>query len=308
MHELGLCASIVDAVEQRAGDRPVARVRIRVGRLHHVHPEAFDQSFAVAAMGSVAEDAAAELVLLPVSVRCSSCGAATEGVTSCRRPARSARGVDLEIVGGDELILESIEYRAPLAVDGVGDAMCLGIPGQVVELLGRARAPGARRRQRRRADRSTSGCSRTRACSCGDWVLIHVGFAMSKIDEEEARLALGLAPDARRGLRRRGRGPVRHRRPSEPAAGSAGRHEVRRRVPGPGGGPPARRPHHRAGRRRPLQVHGGVRRPHPHHLPPRHRARPARPASSWSTAPAARCASSRWAGSTTPSRWPRRRA
>jgi hydrogenase expression/formation protein HypC len=25
---------------------------------------------------------------------------------------------------------------------------------------------------------------------CGDWVLIHVGFAMSKIDEEEARLAL----------------------------------------------------------------------------------------------------------------------
>jgi hydrogenase expression/formation protein HypC len=25
---------------------------------------------------------------------------------------------------------------------------------------------------------------------CGDWVLIHVGFAMSKIDEEEAALAL----------------------------------------------------------------------------------------------------------------------
>ena len=90
MHELGLCASIVDAIEQRAGDRPVARVRIRVGRLHHVHPEAFDQSFAIAAMGSVAEDATAELVLLPVSVRCSSCGA-TRAVTSCRRRARSAR-------------------------------------------------------------------------------------------------------------------------------------------------------------------------------------------------------------------------
>jgi len=62
MHELVLCSSIVDAVERRAGDRPVARVR--VGRLHHVHPEAFDQSFAVAAMGTVVEDAAAELVLL----------------------------------------------------------------------------------------------------------------------------------------------------------------------------------------------------------------------------------------------------
>ena len=34
----GLCSSIVDAVERRAGDRSVVRVRVRVGRLHHVHP------------------------------------------------------------------------------------------------------------------------------------------------------------------------------------------------------------------------------------------------------------------------------
>ena len=27
-------------------------------------------------------------------------------------------GVDLEVVGGDELILESLEYRAPQPVDG----------------------------------------------------------------------------------------------------------------------------------------------------------------------------------------------
>ena len=57
-----------------------------------------------------------------------------------------------------------------------------------------------------------------------------------------------------------------------------------------------------AGRRRRVQVHGGVRRAHAHHLPPRHRARPARHRSSWCTARDARCASSRWAGWTTPSR------
>jgi len=78
MHELGLCASIVDAVQRRAGSRPVARVTVRVGRLNHVHPEAFGQSFAVAAMGTIAEGATAELVL----------------------------------VDGDELMLESLEYRA----------------------------------------------------------------------------------------------------------------------------------------------------------------------------------------------------
>ena len=75
MHELGLCTSIVDAVERRAGDRSVVHVRVRVGRLHHVHPEAFDQSFAMAALGTVAEGAVAELVLLPVQARCAACEA-----------------------------------------------------------------------------------------------------------------------------------------------------------------------------------------------------------------------------------------
>jgi len=111
MHELGLCSSIVDAVAQRAGDRPVAKVKVRVGRLHHVHPEAFDQSFAVAAMGTVAEDAAAELVLLPVVGRCRSCDAtwdADDIPLACPR----CGAVEVELTGGDELVLESIEYRS----------------------------------------------------------------------------------------------------------------------------------------------------------------------------------------------------
>jgi hydrogenase nickel incorporation protein HypA/HybF len=111
MHELGLCSSIVNAVEQRAGERPVVRVRVRVGRLHHVHPEAFDQSFAVAAMGTVAQDASAELVLLPITARCNGCGGeweAEEIPLSC--PTCGA--VDVELTGGDELTLESIEYAA----------------------------------------------------------------------------------------------------------------------------------------------------------------------------------------------------
>jgi hydrogenase nickel incorporation protein HypA/HybF len=111
MHELGLCSSIVDAVEKRAGDRPVARVRVRVGRLHHVHPEAFDQSFAIAAMGTVAEDAAAELVLLPVRARCESC-VSTWDADELLHVCPECGGVELTVLGGDELVLESIEYRA----------------------------------------------------------------------------------------------------------------------------------------------------------------------------------------------------
>src|ERR1700722_16088295 len=111
MHELGLCTSIVDAIEHRAGTRPVTRVRVRVGRLHHVHPDAFDQSFAIAAMGTVAEEAAAELVLLPVRARCLACHAAWDG-DDIPVVCAACGSVDVELVGGDELILESIEYRA----------------------------------------------------------------------------------------------------------------------------------------------------------------------------------------------------
>ena len=110
MHELGLCSSIVEAIERRAGERSVARVRVQVGRLHHVHPEAFEQSFAVAAMGTVAEDAEAELVLLPVRARCGDCGASWD-CDEIPLACPTCEAVAVELVGGDELVLESIEYQ-----------------------------------------------------------------------------------------------------------------------------------------------------------------------------------------------------
>jgi hydrogenase nickel incorporation protein HypA/HybF len=117
MHELGLCEDIVAAVEQRAGERPVAGVTVRVGRLHHVHPEAFDQSFAMAAAGGVAEGAAAQLVLLPIRVRCLGCGTTHED-TELIAVCPGCGCVDLELTGGDELVLESIEYRPDHSVAG----------------------------------------------------------------------------------------------------------------------------------------------------------------------------------------------
>lgn len=110
MHELGLCSSIVDAIEKRAGERTVAHVRVRVGRLHHVHPDAFDQSFTVAAMGTVAEHAAAELVLIAVRARCGACSATWE-CDDVPVACPSCGSVVIELLGGDELVLESIEYR-----------------------------------------------------------------------------------------------------------------------------------------------------------------------------------------------------
>ncbi len=63
--------------------------------------------------------------------------------------------------------------------------MCLGIPGEIVEILpdrpdlARVNVSGVRRA-------INVGLLEADPPRPGDWVLIHVGFALSKIDEEEA--------------------------------------------------------------------------------------------------------------------------
>ncbi len=69
--------------------------------------------------------------------------------------------------------------------------MCLGIPGQIVEIvddvnqLARVDVSGVKRNV-------SVALVRSEGIAPGDWVLIHVGFAMSKIDEHEAKLTLDL--------------------------------------------------------------------------------------------------------------------
>ena len=69
--------------------------------------------------------------------------------------------------------------------------MCLGIPGRIVEWvdpthhIAKADVSGVRRNVN--VGLLTEGPD---AVGIGDWVLIHVGFAMSKIDEEEAQKTL----------------------------------------------------------------------------------------------------------------------
>jgi len=67
--------------------------------------------------------------------------------------------------------------------------MCLGIPGQVVALLdehehlARVEVSGVGRIV-------NIGLLEDEPLAPGDWVLIHVGFAMARIDEDEAARAL----------------------------------------------------------------------------------------------------------------------
>ncbi len=66
--------------------------------------------------------------------------------------------------------------------------MCLAIPGQVLEILDAANriAKVDVAGVRRNVNISLLGTD-GEGVGPGDWVLIHVGFAISQVDEEEAR-------------------------------------------------------------------------------------------------------------------------
>ena len=73
--------------------------------------------------------------------------------------------------------------------------MCLGIPGQVVEIADRERKIGVVEigGVRREVDLAcvVEDAEPVDAC-VGLWVLVHVGFAMSRIDPDEAQRTLDL--------------------------------------------------------------------------------------------------------------------
>jgi len=78
--------------------------------------------------------------------------------------------------------------------NGCEQGMCLGIPGQVLEILtdqpdlARVDVSGVRRAV-------NIGLLEEENVQPGDWILIHVGFALSKIDEAEAMAALQFLED-----------------------------------------------------------------------------------------------------------------
>jgi hydrogenase expression/formation protein HypC len=74
--------------------------------------------------------------------------------------------------------------------------VCLAIPGQIIEMvdeenhLAKVDVAGVRRNVN-----VGLFCSGDERAGPGDWVLIHVGFAIAKVDEDEALATLQLLED-----------------------------------------------------------------------------------------------------------------
>ncbi|MFD2764908.1 hydrogenase maturation nickel metallochaperone HypA [Micromonospora eburnea] len=108
MHETGLSEAIVAAAVRRAAGRRVTALRVRIGG-HLVDPDVVTQNIQVAAVDTVVADAAVDLVLEPMTVRCHGCGRSgpiTDHLAMVACP--QCGGVDIDITGSDDVVLESV--------------------------------------------------------------------------------------------------------------------------------------------------------------------------------------------------------
>jgi hydrogenase nickel incorporation protein HypA/HybF len=111
MHELAITQSVVDAVTERTGSAPVAAVRVRVGRLAGVVPDAMRFCFELVTAGTPVEGAVLEIEQPEGRGRCRTCGEEfllPDLVLLC--PCGSA---DVEVLAGRELAVASVVMAAP---------------------------------------------------------------------------------------------------------------------------------------------------------------------------------------------------
>lgn len=109
MHELSLCRSIHQVVEKSAGDRRVAVVHLKVGRLRQVVPGTLRYCWdLVTADGPLA---GSELAIesVPVIGSCRSCGQDTEIEHTLLLVCAHCGEAALDIVSGEEFLITTLD-------------------------------------------------------------------------------------------------------------------------------------------------------------------------------------------------------
>lgn len=108
MHEAGLCEGVLAVVRDVSGDKPVRRVRLRIGRLQGVVPEVFEFCWRLVAEDTGAAHAVLDVVDVPVRFRCLDCEA-EHGGGPHDLTCPACGGVRMEVVAGRELDVEEVE-------------------------------------------------------------------------------------------------------------------------------------------------------------------------------------------------------
>ena len=107
MHELAIAESVVSSVLERTADRRVTLVRVRIGRLVGVVPDALTFCFELATAGTPLQEATLEIVEEHGRAHCRTCSTdfeLDEAFLLC-----DCGSADVALLSGRELSVTSVE-------------------------------------------------------------------------------------------------------------------------------------------------------------------------------------------------------
>ena len=110
MHELAITQSVVDMVVERAAGRQIACVRLEVGALSGVVPDAMMFCYELVTAGTPLEGSTLEIETIPGTAHCRTCRqdfTLPDLILLC--PCGSA---DVRILAGRELRVRSVDMKA----------------------------------------------------------------------------------------------------------------------------------------------------------------------------------------------------
>lgn len=111
MHEMAIAQGILDITldtAARSGAEKVTCIRLSIGQMTQVEPEALKFCFSAVAAGTIAVGAELEITVVPLVGRCRDCGGELP-IENFRFLCSACGSAALELISGRELRVEYLE-------------------------------------------------------------------------------------------------------------------------------------------------------------------------------------------------------
>ena len=115
MHEMSLMQGILDSVEnaaREAGAAAVSEIRLSIGQMTEIVPDAMDFAFEALSSGTLCEGAQLKVTMIEIRSRCSVC-AHEFGHDRYHWGCPKCESLATELLSGREMYIESIEVELP---------------------------------------------------------------------------------------------------------------------------------------------------------------------------------------------------
>lgn len=113
MHELSICRSIADIVNQHAEGRDVQTVHLRIGRLRQIVPDTLVYCWSLVSENTALDGSELRVESVPARIRCTECGHEETIDTPIMRCGQ-CESRQVSIVAGEEFLITSLELAEAL--------------------------------------------------------------------------------------------------------------------------------------------------------------------------------------------------